>query len=311
MSAREAAPSPGTPKLRSFHGPGFSIDIPEDWNDCTVYAFRGPAIRDFEPVLCVQVEPEAAFASAEDFANARLPLALRGASGGRLMRRGTIPLGSTHQGVFAEIRWAPVKGQAFVQRLLYSVFEERAFVVSCNLTRHARAAAGRSIHEVFRSFRPYGADYRSTRPSSWLGDKFRIDLPAGWKDESLLVLAEPDATRFRRNLVLKRTPEPDAPPDLRPWADVEVAILKETAPGFELVEHRETTTSDEDFAQKIVFLRDTEDGDRLRQTEIAAWRGGTMYVLVATTEADPPREVARMIEPMLRSFAAVKEGKRA
>jgi len=307
VTAREAQGGRGI-EFRRFHGPGFSFGIPVDWVDDTIYVFRGPAIRDFEPALCVQTEPGAAFPTAEEYAGARLPLALDAASGGRLLRREPMRLGSSHEGVFAEIRWSPAKGQEFVQRLLYAVFEDTGFVVSCNLSRHARAAAGRSIHRVFASFRPYGAAYRSSRPSSWIGDAFRIDLPPDWKDESMLLLAEPDATRFRRNIVVKRTPEPDPPDDLRPWADVEVGILKDACPDFQLLEHRETTTADEGLAQKIVFTRATEDGDRLRQTEFAAWRAGIMYVMIATTELDPPRPIARVIEPMLRSFTAAKPG---
>lgn len=301
MSAREEARR--GPEFRTFRGPGFSLEVPDHWTDNTIYAFRGPAIRDFEPILCVQTEPGAAFATADDYARARLPLAVNASSGGRLLRREPMKLGSSHEGVFAEVRWSPAKTQEFYQRLLYAVFEDTGFLVSCHLTRHARAAASGSIHKVFSSFRPYGAAYRSSRPSSWIGDSFRLDLPPEWKDESLLLLAEPDATRFRRNVVVKRTPEPEAPDDLRPWADIEVGILKDASPGFELLEHRETTTADEKFAQKIVFLRDTEDGDKLRHTELAAWRDGVMYVMVATTELEPPRPVARMIEPMLRSLA--------
>lgn len=306
MTPREGEPTGRSVTLRKFRGPGFTLDIPDHWVDATIYCFRGPAIRDFEPVICVQSEPDSGFSSPEDLARARLPLALDAASGGRLLRRETIPLGSTHEGVFAEIRWSPTKEQEFVQRLLFTVFEDQAFVVSCNLTPHARAAAGRSIHKVFESFRPYGAAYRSSRPSSWIGDAFRLNLPADWKDESVLLLTEPDASRFRRNVVMKRTPEPDPPDDLRPWAEVEVGILKDATKDFELVAHKETTTADEGFAQRIEFLRATDDGDRLRQTELAAWRNGVMYVMVATTEPEPPRRVARLIDPILRSLHVSK-----
>jgi hypothetical protein len=309
VSAREA-PAAEPIALRPFRAHGYTVQIPDSWLDLTTYAFRGPKLRDFNPVLCVQTESEVGFDSVDDYARARLPLALRASSGGRLLRQEPMRLGSTHTGVLAEIRWSPGKDQEYFQRILYALFENRGLVLSCHLTRYARAARGESIQRVFEAFRPYGAAFRSSRPSSWIGDSFRIDLPEGWTDMSTILLAEPEPDRFRRNLVIRRILEPEAPDDLRPWAENEIEILKKAAKGFELLEHKETTTADQGFAQKIVFLRDTDSGDRVRQTEVAAWREGAMHVLLATTEVEPPRRIARLIEPMLRSFSASKGGER-
>jgi hypothetical protein len=309
VSAREA-PAAEPIALRPFRAQGYTLQVPESWLDLTTYAFRGPRLRDFTPVLCVQTETDVGFDAIEDYARARLPLALRGCSGGRLLKQEPMRLGSTHTGMFAEIRWSPARGQEYVQRLLYTLFEKRGLVMSCQLTRHARAAVGDGIRRLFETFRPYGAAYRSSRACSWIGDSFRIDFPEGWSDQSTILIAEPEPDRFRRNLVIRRILEPEAPDDLRPWAENEIEILKKAAKGFELLEHRETTTADQGFAQKIVFLRDTDSGDRVRQTEVAAWRAGAMHVMLATTEVDPPRRIARLIEPMLRSFSAGKGGER-
>jgi hypothetical protein len=296
----------GAAGRRTFHGNGFSLEIPENWTDLTIYTFRGPRLRKFEPIACVQTEPGAGFADAESYATARLPLALRAASGGRLLRRQSVPLGSTAEGVAAEIRWAPSREATYFQRLLYAVFEDCGFVMSANLTPHARAAIAPTLNKLFASFRPWGAGWRSSResPRTWIGDRFRLELPEGWNDESTLLLAEPDPERFRRNLVVRRIPVEEDPGDLTLWAEAEVEILEKAAKGFELIALRETTTRDEAFAHTIDFRRETDDGDRLRQTELAAWRRGFFHTLMFTAEADPPRAVERMIQPLLRSFAA-------
>ncbi len=291
---------------RRFHGPGYSVEIPEDWTDLTVYAFRGPRVRDFEPVLSVQVEAGAGFPTADAFASDRLPRALRAASGGRLLCRDRIRLGSSTEGVRAEIRWSPSKEQTWFHRLLYVVHEGAGFVLGAHLTRHARGAIGRGVDAVMGSFRPYGAGWRTQREGAetWIGDRFRLELPKPWRDESQVLLAEPDATRFRRNLVIRRVTVEEDPGDLSGWAAVEVEVLKSATKDFELISMRETTTRDQGFAQTIAFRMATAGGDRLRQTELAAWRNGVFHTLMVTTEDDPPSAIARSVQPMLRSFAA-------
>ena len=167
------------------------------------------------------------------------------------------------------------------------------------------------MNALFASFRPWGAGWKSTResPQLWVGDRFRIELPDGWIDESLVLLAEPDAERFRRNLVVRRLPIEEDPGDLTLWAQAEVELLEKATKGFRLVALRETTAKDEKNAQTIDFRRDADNGDPLRQTELAAWRRGVFHTLMFTAEADPPRGVERQIEPILRSFTAKGGGR--
>ena len=293
---------------RRYLGNGFTLEVPAAWRDVSFYAFQGPELKGFRPVVAVQVEENIRDPDVERFTRPRLERLLRSASNARLTKRERVRLGGGVEAIRAEIRAFTPDENRMYHRLLFAVANETGFLLSSALTRHARLAIASGIDAVMASLRfPHG---EAPLKDEWIrAGRFALKLPEGWTDESLVMFAEPDRKRFRRTLTVRRTTGEAPAPDEAEWAKAEIEILAGSVPGFELLSHKETVTLDGASAQLFAFRRNAGKKDALLHTGLLAWRGEARFTAIATTESQPPKAIERALVPMLRSLAAPPEGR--
>lgn len=325
-TARPGIPSPA--ESLSFVGNGFSVAIPAAWVDRTIYTYVGPAGRDPAAWVRILVDPAVMQGTVGEFADVGIRAASAAAPGYRLLRRQDVKLTDGSLGIRAEVRWFPTDDLRLYQRMLYVLWGKTGITITSHLTKKTRLTQGPVIDGLMESIRRRGGALPVGQPSSSgsrppapgnlpptpaspfpasgsrvVADRFTMDLPDGWKDETVYMLAEPDESRFRRNLVIRREKLETAPGSLGDLARAEVDNLAASVPGFELMQEAQAAVRDGGPAHRLVFRRSLESGAKVLQLQHVAWRVGFLYWLSLTVEdAIEDREKAVLLA-VLESFS--------
>src|SRR5262245_59251041 len=112
--------------MRAFKGNGFTIQVPADWVDLTLYTLlNGPSGQPLYVRVSAERGTEAA--TAQEYAESRIRQAASALPGGRLLKRADVKLASGQPACSAEIRWYPSDETRLYQRLLFVVWQGTAF----------------------------------------------------------------------------------------------------------------------------------------------------------------------------------------
>jgi hypothetical protein len=297
----------GLPALRAFRGAGFTLQIPADWVDMTLYTLLGPPEGDFPHWVRISVDREAGEATAEEYGEPRVRQAVQTLPGGRLLRRAPVKLSCGLPASAAEARWFPSDELRLYHRMLFVVHQGTAYTLVTQLTKKSRATVGPALGRAMLSLRPLDGRTPPPPPAAgsarFLADAFALDHPPAWSDETVYMLAEPDEGRFRRNLVVQRVVMPEAPESIEDQAWAEAEAMKVTVPDLEVAGRGAASVKDGLAAARLLLLRPAGRG-RVAQRQLFAHRDGVLHVLTLTCEERPPEPVAKLLDAVLVSFAA-------
>lgn len=291
-------------ELRGFRGSGFRVKIPEHWLDRSIYAFAGPQERRWVPRVNVLVDEDPGVTSGEDYTRVRLEAKRQTLPGYRLLRNVPTQLRAGPVAQRTEVRWFAGEDVRLYERAMFVLWGGVGFALSSSLSREARPVAGPTLDRIFASFAP--APDGAPRPPAKRGeeieltlDRFALRVPPAWRDETVYVLAEPDDSRFRRNLVVVRE-EPEPPPArLEDIVDASIGRLERDARGFTLVERGRTITRAWGSICRLAFLRSTREGKPILQHQVFALRGETLFTQTLTIERRiPEAEIAGLAGAM-------------
>ncbi len=301
--------------MATFRGNAFELSVPDAWVDRTIYTFVGPTGEDATPWVRAVLDHSAAHSTLESFADRTIRAASTAAPGYRLLRRQSVTLADGSAALRAEVRWFPTSEIRLYQRTVYVLWGKSGVTVTSQLTKKTRLTQGPIVDRLMESLRrrvpppgaPPPAPAGAAAPVSGLevtADRFTLVLPAGWRDETVYMLAEPDESRFRRNLVIRREKAGPATASLAEFARAEVASLAASVPAFELVQEVPAASRDGGPTHRLVFRRAVESGGTVLQLQHVAPREGVLYWLSLTVEDGiGERDRAAFLE-MLASFSA-------
>ncbi len=302
---------------RPYAGNGFTLEIPDGWVDMTIHTFVGPSGEDPTSWVRAIVDPDVAGAALDAYADRCILAASRAAPGFRLLRRQALRLAGGSAAIRAEARWFPTDDVRFYQRMVYVLWGGIGVALSSHLTKKTRHTQGPIVDRLMESIRPRVASPPAGAPATATGtprgagvrvvaDRFTIDLPEGWTDATVYMLAEPDESRFRRNLVVRRERPENEPASLADLARAEVEGLAATVPAFELVHEAPAQSRDGGPTHRLLFRRSTESGGRVLQLQHVALRESVLYWLSLTVEESVREGERDALLAVLGSFSAAK-----
>ncbi|HKV38181.1 MAG TPA: DcrB-related protein, partial [Blastocatellia bacterium] len=133
------------------------------------------------------------------------------------------------------------------------------------------------------------------------------ELPEGWEDRTLNVLAFPrGAKKPVANVTISRQLL-DAETRLGPYIDQQLKELAKTCPRFSLL-NREETTLDGEPGEHVVFTWRAQDGVILRQEQtVLLLDAGVVLVITATAPKDKFESYAEPFRSFVGSFRLRKE----
>ena len=296
--------------MKPFVGNGYRIAVPDDWVDLSVYAFRGPAEDDFAHALAVSTDAVVPEKSARDYARRHLRVARQSMPGAEVLIESQVAMGRL-QAYRAEVRWYPAEGIRRYQRTLHVLDQGAGFYLAATCTKKSRVTQGPTIDRMMATFRPGRAPGPGDPPEGstvFRADRFSLWLHPGWSDETIVTLAQPDASRFRRTLAVMRSPLEARPGSIAAAGKVGIEKLKAQAPGFALVEEGELPLRGGDPGYRARFTRATAKGATVAQEQLVAFRDGHLFTLTLTTEPEPPSRKQRVLAEIIPSFEAYANG---
>lgn len=143
-----------TAPLRIYRGNGFTIDLPEEWQDETVYALTGTTEDGIQHNVLINVEQNVETGSVAEYADRQIETLTTQLQGCRLLKRGETLLSNGLEAYEVIFRWCPAEEVMLYQRQIYALFENTAYTLTTTFTKRSRKTMGPEVDRIIMSFRP-------------------------------------------------------------------------------------------------------------------------------------------------------------
>ena len=135
-------------------GNSFTVELPDDWEDHSIYIFNGPEIGGLRHDLRLVVEPEVYEDTLDEFARDRIDIVLESMQGMEVLKeeQKTLPNGTpAYESV---IKWVPVDDRVIFQKRVYLLIGRTGYTFSANFTKQTMKTVGLQVNRIIESFKP-------------------------------------------------------------------------------------------------------------------------------------------------------------
>jgi len=132
---------------------GFYIDLPESWEDATIYTFMGPDDSGVQHRLLVTIDNNVEEEDLEEYARVRIDAAIGALQGAEILKEEgkTLPGGrDVYECVY---KWSPVEDKPIFQKLIYLFENGKAICFSGNFSKKTIKTIGAEVEKMIDSFR--------------------------------------------------------------------------------------------------------------------------------------------------------------
>lgn len=163
-SSREPRTQKSSPDVaQEFHGrtyqaDSFSVDIPEDWTDRTVFTLVGPVTDGVTHNITVIRQSDLETDSLEAFADLQIQSLESELKGCRLLLREPVRLASDEEAYRAIFVWWPTEEKRLYQEQIYVLHEGTGFTLTASFSKKSRKTIGPLIERAMLTFRPSHQD---------------------------------------------------------------------------------------------------------------------------------------------------------
>ena len=137
-----------------FCGNGFTVCVPEGWQDKTNYTLAGPVQDGIQHNVLITVEQDVEDDSAADYADRQIESLEMQLHGCRLLKRAPVVLANGLEAYEAIFRWHPMEEVRLYQRQVYVLFEKTAYTLTTTFSKKTRKTIGPEIDRILMSFKP-------------------------------------------------------------------------------------------------------------------------------------------------------------
>jgi hypothetical protein len=138
----------------SFSGNGFTINMPEEWQDKTIYTLAGPVEDDIQHNILIRVEQDMEMDSVAEYADSQIESLEAQLQGCRVLKRDEVRLANGLEAYDVIFRWDPMEDVQYYQRQIYVLFEDTAYTLTTTFTKKSRKISGPEIDRILMSFEP-------------------------------------------------------------------------------------------------------------------------------------------------------------
>lgn len=138
----------------SFRGNGFTINMPEEWQDKTIYTLAGPVEDDIQHNILINVEQDVEMDSVAEYADRQIESLESQLHGCRVLKREETHLDNGLEAYDVIFRWDPMENVQYYQKQIYVLFEDAAYTLTTTFTKRSRKIRGPEIDRIMMSFEP-------------------------------------------------------------------------------------------------------------------------------------------------------------
>ncbi|MCK4414893.1 MAG: DcrB-related protein [Candidatus Eisenbacteria sp.] len=327
-------PGPETYAMH-YRGHGFSLELPDGWEDRSLFLLLGPQVGTRRPALSIVLDRINTAPSPQAYGEHLLERIQQQTSGWEVLREEPVAFADGVAGHLLEIARLPLDGARLFRRFYIRTQGGAATLVIAQLDRKLRGLRGRLIDRMGRSLRAPGngaltgeaetpsAEMPAARAKGSGGDgiaregeaaagvfcaqDFDLDLPEDWTNLTEYRLVDVKPSRLQGNLVIQHEPRDETPMAADQRARAELAAMKETVPGFRLLEESETELASGQQVPRATFERTAARIGVIRQWMTFVPGRDCWYTLCLTGEGGAPPEIDASMEEILASFTTEPE----
>jgi len=153
---RLASPPP-EPRLRTtahYHGHGFTVPLPEEWRDQTLYTLSGPVADGLRHTVLVEVDPAPETDVLDAYVDAHLRILGRDLDGFRLLKKDEQALSDGTPAVRLIFCWKRHGRRPLYQEQLLILHKQKAYKLTATFTNASRKRLGGRIEAMMLGFMP-------------------------------------------------------------------------------------------------------------------------------------------------------------
>lgn len=140
--------------IKKYQGNSFSINLPVDWQDKTIFTLTGPVTDGIQHNTIINIDYDVKFETVLEFAELQLKGMENELKGCRLLKQGTTQLAnglSAYQAIFC---WYPTNELRVYQHQLFVLHDKKGFKLTAIFTKKTRKTLGPQVWRMMLSFEP-------------------------------------------------------------------------------------------------------------------------------------------------------------
>ena len=130
----------------------FSLKIPAEWQDNTVYSFEGPEEDGIKHNIIVTIENNVDIPDLEKYANMRIEAVGSELKGYNELKRGQVRLNNNLPAYEVVYKWCPVENREVYQRVIYLLFQNTGCTLTATFSKKTWKTKGPEIGKILMSF---------------------------------------------------------------------------------------------------------------------------------------------------------------
>lgn len=131
--------------------PDFSKNLPEGWQDQSVFTFQGPDEDDNSHFLTLVVDRGAGDVELEEFAEERIDMELEALPDMVVLNSGVKSLAGGQQVYNVTYKWIGPDEKVVIRRQAFAVNDGSGFVLSINFTKRSVKLLGSQVDRIIES----------------------------------------------------------------------------------------------------------------------------------------------------------------
>lgn len=135
-----------------FRGNEFTIDMPEGWQDMTVYTLAGPEEDEVQHNIVINIAYDIEVDSITTLAKLQIETLEAQLQGCRMLKRGEITLNNGQEAYEVIFRWEPTNLKRLYQRQIYVLAGTTSYTLTTTFTKKTRKTRGPEVDRIMMSF---------------------------------------------------------------------------------------------------------------------------------------------------------------
>jgi len=132
----------------------FKIDLPDGWEDQTMYTFKGPDDSGVQHNLVLMIDTEPGGLDLNTYADLRIESLKNTLSGFELMGKREKELKSGHKAYEIVYKWAPGESKILIQKQVFTIIGKKAYNFTSSFSKKTIKTIGVQVDEIIDSFEP-------------------------------------------------------------------------------------------------------------------------------------------------------------
>ena len=132
----------------------FRIDLPDGWEDRTVYLYMGPDDSGVQHMMQLIVDPDTGGVDLAEYARNRIDAVMVSLQGAEILKEEEKILDNGRTVYECVYKWVPVDGQIMFNKVVYMIMGKSGYTFSANFSKKTIKTIGVEVDRIIDSFMP-------------------------------------------------------------------------------------------------------------------------------------------------------------